>query len=71
MMQKIDKKYIEKRHRVLDDTDLNDINNTFRLIEKTCESTNKRIDSLDTKFNFTLWFIGIGFVVLGFLIRMP
>ena len=70
-MQKIDKKYIEKRHRVLDDTDLNDINNTFRLIEKTCESTNKRIDSLDTKFNFTLWFIGIGFVVLGFLIRMP
>lgn len=63
-------KRITKEHRVLDDTDLNNINNTFRLIEKTCESTNTRIDSLDKKFNFTLWFIGIGFVVLGFLIKM-
>ena len=31
-------KKITKEHRLLDDTDLNDINNTFKLIEKTCDS---------------------------------
>jgi hypothetical protein len=31
-------KKIVKEHRVLDDTDLNNINNTFKLIEKTCDS---------------------------------
>ena len=32
------KQKIQKQHRILDDTDLNNINNTFKLIEKTCDS---------------------------------
>jgi archaellum component FlaC len=74
-------KKISKEHRVLDDTDLNNINNTFReikhdfnntfkeikhdnnnnfnridntfkLIEKTCESMNARIDSVKWLLGF-------------------
>jgi hypothetical protein len=74
------KRKITKEHRLLDDTDLNIINNTFReikhdfnntfkeikhdninnfnridntfkLIEKTCESMNARADSLEKSMN--------------------
>ncbi len=58
-------KKIVKEHRVLDDTDLNNINNTFKdikqdninnfnridntfkLIEKTCDSINIRLNSME------------------------
>ncbi len=45
------KRRITKEHRVLDDTDLNNINNTFRLIEKTCESMNNHMNSLEKSMN--------------------
>ena len=41
------KQKIIKEHRLLDDTDLNNINNTFKLIEKTCESINVRLNSIE------------------------
>ena len=44
-------KKIVKKHRVLDDTDLNNINNTFKLIEKTCESMNNHMNSLEKSMN--------------------
>ena len=45
------KQKIQKEHRVLDDTDLNNINNTFKLIEKTCESMNNHMNSLEKSMN--------------------
>jgi hypothetical protein len=45
------KRKITKEHRLLDDTDLNNINNTFRLIEKTCESMNNHMNSLEKSTN--------------------
>ena len=63
------KQKIQKEHRVLDDTDLNNINNTFKdikhdnnnnfnridntfkLIEKTCDSMNERMNSLEKSMN--------------------
>ena len=78
-------KKITKEHRVLDDTDLNNINNTFELFKSEFESSREKFkselqstreelkysrDALNGKLNFILWFIGIGFAVLGVLIRM-
>jgi Mg2+ and Co2+ transporter CorA len=63
------KRKITKEHRLLDDTDLNNINNTFKdikhdnnnnfnridntfkLIEKTCDSMNERMNSLEKSTN--------------------
>ena len=94
------KRKIIKEHRLLDDTDLNiidntfkeikhdfnntfkeikhdnnnnfnRIDNTFKLIEKTCESMNARVDSLEKSVNskhntlvFLISVIGIGLAVL-------
>ena len=41
------KQKITKEHRLLDDTYLNNIDNTFRLIEKTCDSINIRLNSME------------------------
>jgi len=93
----MDKKTIQKDHRVLDDTDLNIINNTFKeikydfnntfkeikhdnnnnfnridntfkLIEKTCESMNTRMNSLeksvDDKHKTLVFLISIVGIVL-------
>jgi hypothetical protein len=97
------KRKITKEHRVLDDTDLNIINNTFKEIKHDFNNTFKEIkhdnnnnfnridntfklfksefessrekfeysiDVLNGKLNFILWFVGIGFAVLGVLIKM-
>lgn len=45
------KRKITKEHRLLDDTDLNNINNTFKLIAKTCESMNNHMNSLEKSTN--------------------
>jgi hypothetical protein len=50
------KQKITKEHRLLDDTDLNDINNTFKLIEKTCDNIQKEI-------GYLRWVVG--FLVAG------
>jgi DNA anti-recombination protein RmuC len=48
---------IIKEHRLndhchlVDDTDLNNINNTFKLIGKTCESMNNHMNSLEKSMN--------------------
>ncbi len=41
------KRKIIKEHRLLDDTDLNIIDNTFKSIEKTCESICESMNSLE------------------------
>ena len=38
---------MKNNDRLLDDTDLNNIDNTFKLIEKTCESINARLNSME------------------------
>ncbi len=114
------KKTIEKEHRVLDDTDLNIIDNTFKDIKHDFNNTFKEIkhdnnnnfnridntfklfkselqstreefkselqssrvelqstreelkysrDGLNGKLTFILWFIGVGFAILGLLIK--
>ncbi len=50
------KQKITKEHRLLDDTDLNNIDNTFRLIEKTCDNIQKEI-------GYLRWVVG--FLVAG------
>ncbi len=50
------KQKITKEHRLLDDTDLNNIDNTFRLIEKTCDNIQKEI-------GYLRWLVG--FLVAG------
>jgi hypothetical protein len=50
------KEKITKEHRLLDDTDLNNINNTFKLIEKTCDNIQKEI-------GYLRWVVG--FLVAG------
>lgn len=84
-------KKITKEHRVLDDTDLTSIDNTFKLFKSEFESSRVKFetelqstrselqnsreelkysrDALNGKLNFILWFIGIGFAVLGILIK--
>ena len=75
------KRKITKEHRLLDDTDLNNINNTFKLFKSEFERFKSELqssreelkysrDALNGKLNFILWFIGIGFAVLGVLIKM-
>ena len=56
------KRKITKEHRVLDDTDLNNINNTFRLIENTCDSISERIDSMKWLLGFLVAVITTVFV---------
>jgi hypothetical protein len=67
-------KKITKEHRVLDDTDLNNINNTFELFKSELQSSREELkysrEGLNGKLNFILWFIGLGFAVLGILIKM-
>jgi len=81
------KQKIQKEHRLndnchlVDDTDLNNINNTFKLFKSEFERFKSELqssreelkysrDALNVKLNFILWFIGIGFAVLGVLIKM-
>ena len=70
----MNKKTIIKEHRLLDDTDLNNINNTFELFKSELQSSREELkysrESLNGKLNFILWFIGLGFAVLGILIKM-
>ncbi len=56
------KRKIIKEHRLLDDTDLNNINNTFRLIENTCDSISERIDSMKWLLGFLVAVITTVFV---------
>jgi hypothetical protein len=52
----IDKKYVEKKHRV---TDLNDINNTFKEIKHDMNNNFNRIDNtfklIDSKIDSLRW----------------
>ena len=54
-------KIIVKEHRVLDDTDLVDIDNTFQTITSTLES-------MQWVINFGFGFMGVGLTCLGLLI---
>ncbi len=67
-------KKITKEHRILDDTDLNNIDNKFELFKTELQSSREELkysrESLNGKLNFILWFIGIGFAVLSVLIKM-
>lgn len=69
---------ISRKHRVLDDTDLRDINNTFLLIKSDIQSRSDRLDvtlkalkdNMDTKFEsinfrFTILQWAIGFLIAG------
>jgi hypothetical protein len=58
------KRRIIKEHRVLDDTDLNNINNTFKLIEKTCESLEKSVNSNHNTLVILISAIGIVLTIL-------
>ncbi len=83
------KRKITKEHRVLDDTDLNNINNTFKdikhdnnnnfnridntfkSIEKTCESINIRLNSMeksnDIRYYTLLAVITVSSILLSIL----
>lgn len=70
----MNKKTIQKKHRVLDDTDLNNVDNKFELFKAELQSSREELrysrETLNGKLNFILWFIGIGFTVLGVLIKV-
>lgn len=62
---------MKNNDRLLDDTDLNNIDNTFKLIEKTCESINARLNSMeksnDIRYYTLLAVITVSSILLSIL----
>jgi hypothetical protein len=62
---------VKNNDRLLDDTDLNNIDNTFKLIEKTCESINARLNSMeksnDIRYYTLLAVITVSSILLSIL----
>lgn len=65
-------KKITKEHRVLDDTDLNNINNTFEKIDVTFKSIEKTCDSIKWVLGFLVAVITTVFVsgLIALLIKL-
>jgi hypothetical protein len=63
---------ITREHRILDEMDLNNINNTFLLIKDELKNTRIQIDSLEKNLRIQIdslkWVLGVGFTTISLLL---